>query len=86
MGFMGPLNPFPGGTTVREMVPSQPNEAEIARKAEELRQQELAAAEEAKKKEKAELLKRKGRRQTILTGSQGVTETAPVSKKTLLGE
>lgn len=85
MGFMGPLNPFPSIETTKTMS-SQPSEAEIARKAEELRQQELAAAEEVKAKEKAELLKRRGRRQTILTGSQGITEQAPVAKKTLLGE
>lgn len=85
MGFMGPLNPFPSIETTK-MMSSQPNEAEIARKAEELREQERLTTEEAKAKEKAELLKRRGRRQTILTGSQGVTEAAPVAKKTLLGE
>jgi hypothetical protein len=45
-----------------------------------------AEVEEAKRKERLVQRKRKGRAATILTGQQGISGEAPVSRKTLLGE
>jgi hypothetical protein len=42
--------------------------------------------EEAKRKERLLQRQRKGRAATILTGQQGISGEAPVSRKTLLGE
>jgi len=44
------------------------------------------AVEEARRKERELLRRRRGRGSTILTGGLGVTEAAPVARKTLLGE
>ena len=78
MGFFGG-----GGTPA---LAPRASEAEIERKAEELREKERLEAEKVKEQEKLDLMKRKGRGKTILTGAQGILEEAPVKRKTLLGE
>jgi hypothetical protein len=45
-----------------------------------------AEVEEAERKERLLQRQRKGRAATILTGQQGISGEAPVSRKTLLGE
>lgn len=45
-----------------------------------------AEIEEAARKERLAQRQRRGRASTILTGSGGVQDQAPVGKKTLLGE
>ena len=76
MGFMSSSAPAP---------PPRPNEAEIARRAQELREKERAEAEKVREKERLELMKRKGRAKSVLTGPSGLLEEAPVKRKTLLG-
>lgn len=44
------------------------------------------AVEDAARRARQAEGKRKGRRSTLLTGGQGVTEDANVAKKTLLGQ
>jgi len=44
------------------------------------------AIEEAKRRERERLRRRRGARASILTGPEGATEEANVGRKTLLGE
>lgn len=66
-----------GGGSAKQILPPAPAPAPTP---------EDPAALEARRRTLSEQRQRRGRASTLLTGGQGVTGSAPVARKTLLGD